>query len=297
MRQFLIGAICLGLLLSVRDASADIQACLRASEKGQRARATGKLREAREQFVICGAESCPALVRHDCAQWTSEIVQVIPTVVFGAKDKNGRDLFDVTVSVDGEVLVKKLDGKTVMVDPGKHTFLFEAPGMPPVTSTALIKEGDRTRAFNIAFDGGPDLPPSNSKTPTKPRGNDKPARGHTPYPWILVGVGGAGLATGLALVFTAPDRPSNCDPKTETCVRLPGQSDADFTRDKQTAGTADSQPLLGYAVIGAGAALVAGGLVWHFLEPTGRASRSSSGLRLTPWTTGKSTGVTLGGNF
>ncbi|MBX3217579.1 MAG: hypothetical protein KF850_36445, partial [Labilithrix sp.] len=46
----------LGALLSVTSASADVQSCLSASENGQRARAAGKLREAREQFVVCGGD-------------------------------------------------------------------------------------------------------------------------------------------------------------------------------------------------------------------------------------------------
>src|SRR5689334_11089164 len=124
MRRLLVSGLVLGALVRAAPARADVQACLTASEKGQRARSAGKLREARENFVICGADSCPALVRHDCAQWNSELATTLPTVVFGAHDKSGRDLFDVTVSMDGEVLLKKLDGKSVTVDPGKHTFRF-----------------------------------------------------------------------------------------------------------------------------------------------------------------------------
>ncbi len=42
-----------------------------------------------------------------------------------------------------------------------------------------------------------------------------------------------------------------------------------------------------------GGALVVGGLVWHFLEPTDK----KSGLRVSPWTTGRASGLTLGGSF
>src|SRR5690242_7791136 len=106
------GLATIALLASTAtEASAtEVQACLASSEKGQRARANGKLREARESFLVCGNESCPAIVRRDCAQWTSELTTALPTIVFGAKDKSGRDLFDVTVSMDGEQVVQKLDG-------------------------------------------------------------------------------------------------------------------------------------------------------------------------------------------
>src|SRR5882762_600347 len=95
LMAFAIGA---ALATTAAEAGAtDVQACLSASEKGQNARKAGKLREARENFLVCGSTSCPALVRHDCAQWNSELASSFPTVVFGAHDKSGRDLFDVTV--------------------------------------------------------------------------------------------------------------------------------------------------------------------------------------------------------
>ena len=286
--QLLAGSFAFGALLTATDVSADVQACLAASEKGQQARAAGRLREAREHFVVCGGAGCPALVRTDCAQWKSELAQALPTVVFGARDKQGRDLFDVIVSMDGETIVKKLDGKAVTVDPGKHTFRFEAEGFPAVSETVLIKEGERARVVDVTF-----VREGDSETKVAPAGGEK---GHTPYPWIVVGLGAVGVAAGAVLVVTAPDRPANCDASTEKCTRLPGQSDAAFRKNQEDAGTADSQPLLGYVVAGSGLALVAGGLLWHFLEPTG-SEKPSTGLRVTPWTTGRSSGVTLGARF
>lgn len=288
MRQLLSVALSLGMLTTVSSAFADIQACLAASERGQRARAEGKLREARENFVICGAESCPGLVRHDCAQWNAELAAAMPSVVFGARDSRGRDLFDVNVTMDGQPLLNKLDGKSVPVDPGKHTFRFEAAGLRPVTEVVLVKEGERARVVNITFDAGP--------TPLAPsKKEDKPSSGrHTVFPWIVVGAGVAGVAAGAVLVLTTPDRPPNCNADTQKCTRIEGQSDEDFRTTRERAGTADSQPLLGYAVMGAGAAVMLSGLVWHFLEPT-RDVRS--GARIMPWTTAKASGVALGLNF
>ena len=298
-RKLLAGGLVLGALLFVaRSASADVQACLAASEKGQRARSAGKLREAREYFLVCGAEGCPKLVRQDCAQWNSELAQTLPTVVFGARDKDGRDLFDVSVSMDGEVLVTKLDGKSVTVDPGKHTFRFEAAGQPPVEEVALIKEGERARVLNVTFGGGSG-PGAQGPTPSDQRGTS-PAGGHTPYPWIVVGLGAVGVAAGAVVLFTTPDRPPSCNEETKTCTRGPSQSDADFKKDQEQAGRADSQPIAGYAIAAGGLALVAGGLIWHFLEPTGgekSATNAATNVTVLPWTTGKSSGLTLGARF
>lgn len=286
----LFAGMSLGVMFMSLDASADVQACIAASEKGQRARTAGKLREAREHFVVCGSESCPALVRHDCAQWNAELAQTLPSVVFGAKDRGGRDLFDVTVSMDGETLVKKLDGKSVNVDPGKHTFRFEAPGLPPVTQVVLVKEGERARVFNVTFEGGGPAPSTDGQGPVTP--SEGKEREHTPYPWLVVGLGAVGVAVGAVILATAPDRPSNCDKTDRRCTRLPGQSQEDYDKDLEQAGVADTQPVVGWATIGIGAALLVGGLVWHFLEPTGPTSKATA-LRGMPWSTGRSAGFAL----
>jgi hypothetical protein len=284
-------------------ARADVQACLAASERGQHARAAGKLREARDQFNVCGADACPAMVRRDCVQWQQEIVSILPSVVFGARDAKGRDLFDVTVSMDGEVVTRKLDGKGVLVDPGPHTFKFEIPGTPPAIEKALIKEGERARNITVSFNTGNDAGGGTTTEPTPPIAPPKPppeqpseVREHSVFPWILVGVGGAGIVAGVVIVATTPDRPSNCNKDTATCARRTGESDADLKADQDRAGKADTQPVIGYGVVAGGAALVIAGLVWHFVEPTGPKT-SGSDVRVTPWTSPRSAGLTLDARF
>jgi hypothetical protein len=307
--QLLSGGVLLAIACVTTHAhAADVQACLASSEKGQRARGAGRLREARESFLVCGNEGCPAIVRRDCNQWTSELTTALPTVVFGAKDKAGRDLFDVTVTMDGEVLIKKLDGKAVFVDPGPHTFRFETAGAPAVTEKALVKEGEKSRVLAVTFDSGESETAGGTGAPattTGPNGvgsrggaGDRGADGggHTVLPWIVVGIGAVGIATGVVLVATTPNRPQNCNKETETCTRVTGQSDADFKADQEQAGKADSQPVLGWAIAGVGAAFVAGGLLWHFLEPTGDGAKSGA-TRVVPWTTGNAGGMSLTKTF
>jgi hypothetical protein len=288
LRRLIAGSLAAVMTTAALPASADVQACVAASEKGQRARSAGKLREAREHFTVCGAESCPALVRNDCAHWNAELASILPSVVFGARDKQGRDLFDVTVSMDGEVLLNKLDGKSVTVDPGKHTFRFEMAGAEPITEVVLIKEGERARVFNVTFDigGSPPVPEREGPAPSP---SDTTDQGHTPYPWIVFGIGAAGTVAGAVILLTTPERPSNCSRDTQTCSKLPNQSEAEFVESREQAGRADSQPVLGLVVGGVGLALAVTGLVWHFLEPTGHRT----GARVTPWTTGASSGLSF----
>jgi hypothetical protein len=292
VRRLLASAIVLASALASGSAAAtDVQACLAASEKGQQARAAGKLREARERFLVCGGDGCPAIVRRDCTQWQSDIVGLTPSIVFGAKDKQGRDLFDVTVSMDGEPLVKRLDGKSVLVDPGPHSFSFEAAGHKALVERALVKEGEKTRVITVTFtDGaGPAGAPTDGREPAEPAG----VRGHTIPPWIVFSVGLAGVVAGTVVVLTA--LPSNCNKATAKCVKNPGETDAQLAADQDQAGQSDARPTLGFIIGGIGLGVAAGGLLWHFLEPT--RERSSTALRFSPWAAPGAAGFGVGRAF
>jgi hypothetical protein len=293
-RSFVTLATVLGVTLAPLRASAtELQACLTASEKGQHARAAGKLREAREQLMICGGEGCPALVRRDCSQWQAEIAAITPTVVFGAKDKQGRDLFDVAVAMDGEPLVKKLDGKSVVVDPGPHTFTFEMRGHPAIIERALVKEGEKTRAIAVTFGAEAAAPTPIAPAPPEDRVQTGDS-GHTVFPWIVVGVGVATVITGTTLLLTAPDLPDGCAKSSRLCARTPGESDESFSSRQDQAGQSEGQPRLGWIVGAVGLGIVAGGLLWHFLEPTGPRT---SGLRVSPWAGPGTSGAAVSGAF
>ena len=298
-RHLLALAVALGSMLASFQASAtDVQACLAASEKGQRARGAGKLREARDSFLVCGGEGCPAIVRRDCAQWQGDIVNMLPGVVFGAKDKQGRDLFDVTVSMDGEMLVKKLDGKSVIIDPGPHTFKFEIPGQPPVTTErVLVKEGEKARVITVNFTenggsvGSGDSATTSNDPDRKATSNE---RGHTVLPWIVVGVGVATVIVGAIIIITAPALPEGCSQGSKTCTKIMGESPTSFTKRQEDAGRSEAQPTEGIIVGAIGLGVVGGGLLWHFLEPTGERTGS---LRFAPWVARDTAGASLGASF
>lgn len=306
----LCGGVALALFVSSTPAHADVKACIAASEAGQHARAAGKLREAQAQFHSCADTSCPSIVRRDCQQWKTEITQTMPSVVFAARDRAGKDLFDVAVSMDGETLVTKLDGNPVSVDPGKHVFRFEVAGPTPIvaTETVLVRENERKRNVTATFDA-PDaakapepaaapVPVSSSSSSSSPSFSTAPShREHSTLPWVVAGVGAAGLVTGILLVATA-SRPDNCSADTRICVPRDGQTQAELEADQSDAQAADNRRTLGLVVGGIGLGALAGGLVWHFLEPTGpRPGSRATGLRFTPWSAGRSSGVALGGVF
>jgi hypothetical protein len=121
------------------------EACVAASDQAQTLRDEGKYRAARLQLLACSRDACPGLVRHDCEKWLSDLDANQPTVVLGARDPKGTDAPSTRVLLDGAVLTSHLDGKPIAVDPGEHTFRYEATGAAPVEQHAVIRVGEKNR--------------------------------------------------------------------------------------------------------------------------------------------------------
>ena len=194
------------------------RACVEASEQAQQLQMDGKLIEARDRLLSCVRPECPELVRHDCAQWMSDVVAALPTVVLGARDAQGRDLFDVTVKLDGAAVAAHLDGKPLPVDPGPHTLRFEAPAAgAPVEMQVIARAGEKNRSI-VATWGAPAAPASaaapagvTGATPsaTATGGHGIPALG-----WVLGAA--AAVALGTALYFEVA-QVSDYDGLASTC--------------------------------------------------------------------------------
>jgi hypothetical protein len=120
----------------------DKMECIAADTEGQSLRLSGKLLKARRRFGVCAAASCPTVVRDDCLQRIGELEAVLPTVVFTATNGYGRPLVAVRVTVDGERLTDRLDGRPLRVDPGEHAFAFEALGRLAARMQLTLSEGD-----------------------------------------------------------------------------------------------------------------------------------------------------------
>lgn len=167
-------AIGLGVGLSTfasftTDARADATAdCVSASEKGQQLRDDHKLLEAREQFLACARDTCPGAVKKDCADQVAEVDKRTPSVVVHAKDANGQDLVAVHVTSDGKPLTDQLTGQAVPLNPGAHTFHFEAPGNPAVDRQVVLSEGQKDREVSVVLgtpSGGVVGPPQKKGAP------------------------------------------------------------------------------------------------------------------------------------
>lgn len=141
------------LLLVPASASAEPKdACIVAYEQTQTLRKDGKLVAARAQAEICAQSTCPALLTKDCTRWMSELEASTPSVVFEARNEAGAAFTDVRVSMGGEVLASRLDGKPIAIDPGKHVFHFETAGAV-ADETVLVREGEKNRRVRATFPG------------------------------------------------------------------------------------------------------------------------------------------------
>ena len=63
----------------------------------------------------------------------SELASTLPSVVFGAKDAEGRNLFDVSVTIDGESLREEARRKMGRRRPGQTHVSIRDRGLPEVT--------------------------------------------------------------------------------------------------------------------------------------------------------------------
>jgi hypothetical protein len=172
----------------------DKHTCIEASENAQQLRLDGKLTEARARLLDCMRPECPVIVRQDCEQWTSQVLAAIPTVVPGARDDQGRDVFDVRVSMDGMLVAERLDGRPIPVDPGVHSFRFEAMAAAGASAEVqvLVRAGEQNRPITVTL--GRAAP----ATPVAPSSTGAAPGSVRTVGWILAGVGVAALGTALA---------------------------------------------------------------------------------------------------
>lgn len=249
-------------MVQAADATAapfDKKKCFAAHEQGQVARKEGKLSSAAEHFAICSVDQCPAEVREECARWQTEARNAIPSVVPSARDLEGHDLSEARVTVDGQLLTERLDGRQHELDPGTHTFVFELPDGTKLEERFILNEGQRNRQVSVDF--------STLRKKPAPLPVERP----TPVAvYVLAGVGLAALATGG--VFGVLGK-SKEDDLQNTCA--PRCADSEVT-------TMDRRYLI--ADISAGVGILSlGAAFWLFVKrPATEAPQQNAWVDVTP---------------
>lgn len=245
----------------------DRQICVSASEKGQQLRSAGKLVEAREQLNLCGRLECPKLIQQDCTQWMSEVLASLPSIVPGAKDRRGHDVIDARLSIDGKLATETLDGKPIVLDPGVHSFVFEAKGSgagPAVKEQLVIKPGEKNRIVSVTISTGDDVAAGSGRDlgtgerPAEASRSSPPVAAYVVGGLGVVALGVAGVM-GLLANSDAHDLRSTCAPGCR-------QSDVDAIQTRYT---------IGGVTAGVGGALLITGVVLFILHGNG-SSRAAS---------------------
>jgi hypothetical protein len=155
---------------------------------------------------------------------------------------------------------------------------------PPASASA--PQPSATAVASAPTSSATTTAPTATATSTPPESEG----GHTVAPWVVFGIGGAALVTGVVLyVIGSGDVTSaqNACPNRSGCA----QSIADQGNNGRTLET------VGGVVGGVGLAAVAGGLLWHFLEPTSSSGSPTGGAGVAPVVTPGYAGVSLGGRF
>ena len=268
--------------------------CLDANTKAQDLRLGRKLSLARDQLRLCVDAACPSIVRSDCAKWLDEVERALPTIAFQAKDASGADVTAVGVTVDGEVLVDRLDGRATPVDPGQHVFTFTAAGGRTVTRTLIVTEGEKWRREQIVFGAG-SAAASAPAAPASPTTTADVGGGmgtHKILGLAAGGVGVAGLAVGTVFGLLAFSEKSQQESACGSSASCAGSAYSTAAGDR-SAGLTDST----IATVGfiAGGALLVGGAILFLTAPA--SAPRATGMTLVPSLGPGGGGLVLGRSF
>jgi hypothetical protein len=255
------------LVAITSDARADEgakKACVGAHIEGQRLRDTGKLKAARQQFLACAVESCPAPLRKDCLQWLEETDAAMPTLLIRAQS-DGRDTADVSVLVDGESAVARLTGMPLPVDPGEHVLRFVLPDGRSKEERVVLNAGEKSRRVTVDFSSGAPAP---SEPPSEKVGSKTTAPMRTPAPIGAYVLGGVGIVAMGSFAFFGLKALSQGNDLKASCA--PACSEDDSSAVHRNALIADVSLVVGIVALGAA--------TWILLTHRG----PSSALLVTP---------------
>jgi hypothetical protein len=186
-------------------ASADTtrESCLANHEQAQLRRIEKRLIGARSAARACAVTACPAAIRSDCSEWVAEVSKLIPTLLLVAESGSG-ELENVRVTLDGVVLMEKLDGTAIEVEPGPHLLRFEHGTEPPIDRRIDVPEGEKSLMVRVRFAGDAPLPAPVAPVQAAPAPAPPKDTGTRPVPLLTYVFGGIAIAAaGTSAVIAA----------------------------------------------------------------------------------------------
>jgi len=185
-----------------------------------------------------------------------------------------------------------------------QAFLDRAKPDDPNRESATVRR-DRLKREVAAAASATASAPATTATPTAtPTGTTAPTAtstatptatssegGHTIAPWIVVGVGGAAALVGGILTVVGAGKVSDA----EKSCNANHQCTDPTAIDKGNSGR--NTETIGIIVGSVGLAAVIGGLVWHFIEPTGPKASTTGKPFVSPQFAPGYGGLSVGARF
>jgi hypothetical protein len=236
--------------------------------RAQTLRNDRKLIQARDALRMCAQPSCKDFIVKDCAAWLDQVQASLPTVVPVATDAAGIDIPGVRVWLDGKILIEKIEGRSVEVDPGTHVFTFEAPDGTKTDKQAIVAEGEKGKRI-VATLGKPPASPTGAAAGVTQSPSTSEGGGSA---WKTIGivtasVGVVGIGVGSFFGLRAMSEKSDSGCADNQC---PNDAAANTWRSAKDAGN------LSTIFFVAGGALAAGGLTLFALAPRARVDVAPS---------------------
>jgi hypothetical protein len=162
-RAIWVGVPAVAVVLSATGARSETTAantaeaertCMTAFKSAQEREKAGHLVEASQLFVACEDETCGSALWEECAANASRLRASVPSVVPLVVDDRGQpraDVLDVRVKMDGVLLISRLDGRALLVDPGTHEFSFDMGAGVVAIQKVTIVRGQRNRAISVSL--------------------------------------------------------------------------------------------------------------------------------------------------
>lgn len=287
IRQLTATLSAISLFAVCADVRADSkQECAAAYEKTQALRDEAKLIDARIQAVACSSSTCSDYVITDCARWLTELDAILPTVVFTAVDGAGAETTAVRVTVDGQVVSEKLDGKAVPMDPGEHTVLFESAGAAVIQQKVLIRQGEKNRLLAASFKKAP------PEGPVGPAGSSWNGYRIGAIAAGVVGLAGIGVGAAFGVTASSQWDEARADCQDKDPNKPCGTKGIALGKEAFTSATFSTT---GFVVGGVG--LAAGALLLILAPKSGPAAKGKTGLRVTPVIGQHGLGTIVEGSF
>ena len=212
------------------------------------------------------------------------------------------DVVGLEIRRDGELLGRAVWGSTMPVDPGRYTFLAQAPGKKPWTKAVDVSADGAKIEVTVPALEDEGLTPSTAAasspaTPADsvvPSTTDRQGRGATQRTagYVLAGLGvigaGVGGVFGLKVLSQLEERDAIC-----TSNMCTADEDRQIKEIEARAGTNRTACNVALALGGAAAL---GGVALVLLAPSS-ASPTSSRINIVPWAGPNSAGASMAGRW